>query len=75
MANSRKRLENKAFNPMTLKKRLAREIITQLYNQEAAAEAEEHFEKTVQRKEMPEEIAEFAGHFSSLSRQGVGLQD
>ncbi len=62
----KKELENKAFNPMTLKKRLAREIITQLYSQEAAAEAEEHFEKTVQRKQMPEEIAEFRLSFQSL---------
>jgi tyrosyl-tRNA synthetase len=52
----KKELENKSVNPMTLKKRLAREIITQLYTQEAASEAEAHFEKTVQRKEAPEEI-------------------
>jgi tyrosyl-tRNA synthetase len=56
LAEFKKELENKAFNPMTLKKRLAREIIAQLYNQEAAAEAEGHFERTVQRKEAPEEI-------------------
>ena len=68
----KKELENKAFNPMTLKKRLAREIIAQLYNQEAATEAEEHFEKTVQRKEAPEEIAEFRLSFSSLSPQAGG---
>jgi tyrosyl-tRNA synthetase len=43
-------------NPMTLKKRLAREIITQLYDREAAAEAEGHFERTVQRKEVPDDI-------------------
>jgi len=58
LAEFKKEFENKAFNPMTLKKRLAREIITQLYDQKAAAEAEGHFEKTVQRKEAPEEIAE-----------------
>jgi len=68
----KKELENKAFNPMTLKKRLAREIIAQLYNQEAATEAEEHFENTVQRKEAPEEIAEFRLSFSSLSPQAGG---
>jgi tyrosyl-tRNA synthetase len=64
----KKELENKAFNPMTLKKRLAREIITQLYSPEAAAEAEAHFEKTVQRKEMPEEIA-------LGTKSGKSLQD
>jgi tyrosyl-tRNA synthetase len=56
LAEFKKEFENKAFNPMTLKKRLAREIITQLYDQKAAAEAEGHFEKVVQRKEVPEEI-------------------
>ncbi len=56
LAEFKQELESKALNPMTLKKRLAREIITQLYNQQAAAEAEEHFEKTVQRKEAPEEM-------------------
>jgi tyrosyl-tRNA synthetase len=49
-------LEQQKLNPMNLKKRLAREIITQLYDQEAAGDAEAHFEKTVQRKERPAEI-------------------
>jgi len=64
----KKELENKDFNPMTLKKRLAREIITQLYNQKAAAEAEAHFERTVQRKEAPEEI-------KLGTKSGKSLQD
>jgi tyrosyl-tRNA synthetase len=55
----REGLKSATVNPMRLKKRLAREIITQLYDQEAAAEAEEHFERTVQRKETPEEIPEY----------------
>jgi tyrosyl-tRNA synthetase len=45
-------------NPMTLKKRLAREIILQLYEGGAAEEAEQHFVRTVQRKETPDEISE-----------------
>jgi len=68
LAEFSQELANKAINPMTLKKRLAREIITQLYNQEAAAEAEEHFERTVQRKEMPEEI-------ELGTKSGKSLQD
>jgi tyrosyl-tRNA synthetase len=52
----RQGLKNETVNPMVLKKRLAREIIAQLYDQKAAAEAEERFERTVQRKEIPEEI-------------------
>jgi len=58
LAEFRQALESKAVNPMTLKKRLAKEIITQLYNQKAATDSEEHFERTVQRKEAPEEIPE-----------------
>ncbi len=55
----REGLKSATVNPMRLKKRLSREIITQLYDQKAAAEAEEHFERTVQRKETPEEIPEY----------------
>jgi len=58
LAEFKKQLENGA-NPMSLKKRLAREIITQLYSEKEAATAEEHFEKTVQKKEVPEEIEEY----------------
>ena len=47
------------INPMLLKKRLAREIVTQLDGEAAALEAEQHFEKVHQRGEMPEEIAEY----------------
>ena len=52
----RKGLQKQEVNPMLLKKRLAREIITQLYDNKLATEAEGHFEKTVQQKEMPEDI-------------------
>ena len=46
------------INPMTLKKRLAKDIVTQLYSNKDATEAENHFEKVVQKKELPEEIQE-----------------
>jgi tyrosyl-tRNA synthetase len=68
LAEFKQELENKALNPMTLKKRLAKEIITQLYNKEAATEAEAHFERTVQRKEAPEEI-------KLGTKSGKSLQD
>jgi len=45
-------------DPMTEKKRLARTIVTELHSEEAAAEAEAHFERTVQRREEPEEMPE-----------------
>jgi len=54
----RQGLEAEAVNPMTVKKRLAREIVAQLYSQKAATEAEEHFVKVFQKREVPEEIPE-----------------
>jgi len=62
----KKGLEGQTVNPMELKKRLAREVIIQLYDQKAAADAEGHFERTVQRKEVPEEIAECRLSFKEL---------
>jgi tyrosyl-tRNA synthetase len=59
LAELKKHLENKTENPMVLKKRLAREIVTQLYGAKEAQEAGEHFIKVVQKKELPDEIKEF----------------
>jgi tyrosyl-tRNA synthetase len=47
-------------NPMSLKKRLAREILVQLFSEEETKAAESHFERTVQNKELPDEIEEYA---------------
>ena len=55
LAEFRRDME-RGTNPMTLKKRLARELILQLYNVEAADEAEAHFAKVVQNKEVPDDI-------------------
>jgi tyrosyl-tRNA synthetase len=46
-------------HPMELKKRLAGELVSQLYSQKEASEAEEHFARVVQRKEAPKEIKEY----------------
>ena len=59
LAEFKQELEEGKVNPMLLKKRLGRELVTQLYDQKAAAGAEEHFEKVFQQREMPEEIAEY----------------
>jgi len=65
----RQELKDESVNPMMLKKRLAREIVTQLYSQKAAAEAEEHFASVVQKKELPQEIPEKRISFKDLSPQ------
>ena len=58
LAEFKQAMAGNKVNPMELKKRLAREIVTQLNDKKAADEAEAHFEKTVQKKEAPEEIEE-----------------
>ena len=52
----RQGLSKETINPMLLKKRLADEIVTQLYDEKEADVATKHFEKVVQKKEVPEEI-------------------
>jgi len=48
-------LERGEANPMDLKKRLAREIVTQFHGPEPAREAEAWFERVFQRRELPAE--------------------
>lgn len=43
-------------NPMEVKKELAKIIVTELHNEKEALSAKENFEKTVQNKEMPNDI-------------------
>jgi tyrosyl-tRNA synthetase len=44
------------LHPMQIKKALAHSIVTEYHSAAAATEAAEHFEKVVQRKEIPENI-------------------
>ncbi len=54
----KKGLESNTINPMNLKKRLASEIIAQLYDKKAAGEAEAAFSRVFQKKEVPENICQ-----------------
>ena len=47
-------------DPMSAKKRLARTIASEFHGEEAAAAAQENFERTVQRKEVPDEMPEYS---------------
>ena len=58
LADIKQQMESGA-NPMALKKRLAKTLVTQFYSEKEAEEAEAHFEKTVQNKEIPDEIEEY----------------
>lgn len=51
-------VKSAAANPMDFKKRLAREIITQLHSENEARKAQEEFEKVFQHRELPAEIRE-----------------
>jgi tyrosyl-tRNA synthetase len=63
-------LEQQRVNPMELKKRLARELVGQLYDSCAATEAEAHFARVVQNKEIPDDIQEYCLSLSA----GVDLK-
>jgi tyrosyl-tRNA synthetase len=63
----REQIKKQTVNPMILKKRLAREIVTQLYDQKAARASEEHFSKVFQKKEVPEEIPELRFSFLEVA--------
>ena len=67
----RQELSRETVNPMTLKKRLAREIVTQLYTKKAATEAEEHFTKVFQKGETPEEMPEYHTHAAAATLVGT----
>jgi tyrosyl-tRNA synthetase len=56
LAEFKRQLATGSVNPMHLKKRLAREIVTQFQGVDAARHAEADFERVVQRVEAPEEV-------------------
>ena len=56
----RQSLGGGSVNPMELKKRLARELVAQFHDADAAREAEGHFERTVQGGGLPEDMPEYA---------------
>ncbi|MEC9140166.1 MAG: tyrosine--tRNA ligase [Chloroflexota bacterium] len=49
-------IKDDAVNPMEFKKRLARELVQQFWTVGHARAAQEHFERTVQRRETPEDL-------------------
>lgn len=53
-------------NPMSLKKELAKEMVSELWGDEGAVLAEEHFKKTVVEKEAGEDAVEYEVRSKSL---------
>ena len=54
-----KKLDNNSVNPMELKRKLARKIVTIYYDENKALEAENHFNRVTVSKGIPDEIEEF----------------
>jgi tyrosyl-tRNA synthetase len=55
IAEFKMQIANQSINPMSIKKRLAYEIVTQFHSTKAAGEAEKHFAKVFQKGEVPDE--------------------
>lgn len=55
IAEFKAQIAKQAVNPMTVKKRLAYEIVAQFHSAQAADEAEGHFAKVFQKGEVPDE--------------------
>jgi tyrosyl-tRNA synthetase len=54
------------YHPMQIKKALALSIVTEYHDAERARQAEEHFQRVVQRKEVPDEIPAVAFETSTV---------
>ncbi len=52
----RRAIETDSVNPMDLKKRLAAEVTSQFYPHDEVQGARTHFERTVQRRQLPQDI-------------------
>ncbi len=53
-------------DPMTEKKRLARIIVAEFYGEDGASRAEQHFQETVQKKQIPDDMLEVAAKDGEL---------
>ncbi len=67
IAEFSQQLATQSINPMILKKRLAHEIVTQFHGNKAALEADEHFARVFQRRELPEEMESISIGLKSAS--------
>jgi tyrosyl-tRNA synthetase len=66
-------LDSGEINPRDLKARLARELITRLRGEEAAAEAEGHFDQVFRRHELADDVQELTLEAADLDDGAVFL--
>ncbi|MFL2784782.1 MAG: tyrosine--tRNA ligase [Dehalococcoidia bacterium] len=64
-------LENDSANPMDLKKRVAKLLVSEYHDTDSAATAQTFFEKTIQGNELPEDIQE---HILATDVSQTGLR-
>lgn len=64
-----KKYFEKGTNPMTMKKKLAFQITSELFDNNVAKKAQEYFERTVQQKEKPQDMKKIIIPY--LSKQGT----
>ncbi len=69
LGEMKQQLDSQSVHPMELKKRLARDIVTQFHGAEEARKAEERFAKEVQKREMPETVD--VVHIQAMDRGGA----
>lgn len=62
------------LNPMEVKKRLARDIVAQFHGKPAANEADTHFARVFQKRDIPEDIAEFTVASNQVDMIGLLVQ-
>ena len=62
---------NSEGNPINIKKELARIIVAELYSEKDALDAEENFEKVVQKQETPEDIP----IYQYIGSESIGIVD
>ena len=64
-------LETAQVHPMDLKKRLAHNITSQFYGPSEANSAQDHFQRVVQNRQAPEDVAEYAVHIDPGSTHDI----
>ena len=73
LAEMRHQVEAGSVNPMVVKHRLAKEIVTQFHSEAAARDAEAHFRRVVQGRALPEEVRTLPFWSTTTLQEGVTL--
>ncbi|HEY5624860.1 MAG TPA: tyrosine--tRNA ligase, partial [Dehalococcoidia bacterium] len=71
VAQVREAVEKRTGNPMEAKKRLAHELVTQFHDATAADGAQEYFERTFSKGELPDDVPEVKVSFGAVTDDGT----